>query len=405
MDSTPSRTLDFWFDYSCPYAYIASTQVESLARRMAATLTFQPMLLGGIFRATGTPQNLMNVLGPAKAKHNREDMFRWAALYGIDLSIPAEHPQRTVDALRATLAAKCDPKVIAGFYRAYWTEGRPVSDEGTMRAVLRAAGHDPDAVIAKANAQDTKDDLKRRTDEAIALGIFGAPTFIVDKKELFWGQDRMHFVSGERCEDSWPIAGASAGRRKLEVFWDFSSPFAYLGCTQAKAGAERAGAELSWKPMLLGGLFKSIGQVDVPMKSWSAAKQSYIAEDMHRWARYWGVPFRFPSRFPMSTVKALRAYLALPEERRDAFRERVFRAYWAEDQDIADDLVLGRLLGPDAAEILLRTQAPEIKQALIARTEEAKERGVFGAPTWIVNDTELFWGQDRLPLVARALTS
>jgi 2-hydroxychromene-2-carboxylate isomerase len=189
----------------------------------------------------------------------------------------------------------------------------------------------------------------------------------------------------------------------LEIYWDFSSPFAYLGSTQAEKLAERTGAKLVWRPMLLGGLFKSIGQADVPLFTWSDAKKKYYFEDMHRWAAYWDVPFKFPTRFPMASLKALRTYLALPEARRAAFREATFRAYWAEDRDIADDGVLRALVGAEADDVLARTQDPAVKKELVDATQAAVAAGVFGAPTWVVDGTELFWGQDRIPLVERAL--
>ena len=189
----------------------------------------------------------------------------------------------------------------------------------------------------------------------------------------------------------------------LEIYWDFSSPFAYLGSTQAEKLAARTGAKLEWRPMLLGGLFRSIGQVDVPLSTWSQAKQKYYFADMHRWAEYWGVPFKFPTRFPMLTLKAMRAYLALPEERRGAFREKTFRAYWAEDRDINDDAVLKELIGEGADAVMARTQDPAVKKELVDATQRAVDAGVFGAPTWVVDGKDLFWGQDRLPLVERAL--
>ena len=188
------RKLDFWFDYSCPYAYLGSTQVEALARRTGAALTFCPMLLGGVFKAVDAPQNMMEVLSPPKAQHNLNDMVRWAEVFGVPFSMPRGHPFRTVEALRATLVTRCDPAVMHGFYRAYWVDGQRPSEPSTLRAVLSAAGHDADAVMARIQDGDVKDDLRRRTDEAIALGIFGAPTFIVDKTDLYWGQDRIHFV-------------------------------------------------------------------------------------------------------------------------------------------------------------------------------------------------------------------
>jgi 2-hydroxychromene-2-carboxylate isomerase len=100
----------------------------------------------------------------------------------------------------------------------------------------------------------------------------------------------------------------------------------------------------------------------------------------------------------------LRAYLSLPATRRDAFREATFRAYWAEDRDISDDRVLVDLIGSDADEVLARCVSPEIKQDLFAATQRAVDAGVFGAPTWVVNGDQLFWGQDRISLVERALS-
>jgi len=149
------------------------------------------MLLGGVFKANDTPQKLFAPLSPQKAAHNAHDMMRWAALFGVELRMPSAHPFRTVDALRATLASGIDPKVIHGFYRAYWIENRPVSDESTMRDVLTRAGHDANALLSK--LAEYKEDLRIRTDQAISLGIFGAPSYVVGDR-MFWGQDRMEFV-------------------------------------------------------------------------------------------------------------------------------------------------------------------------------------------------------------------
>jgi 2-hydroxychromene-2-carboxylate isomerase len=124
---------------------------------------------------------------------------------------------------------------------------------------------------------------------------------------------------------------------------------------------------------------------------------------MRRSAHAAGAPFKFPSRFPMNTVKALRVYLALPEARRDAFARATFAAYWAEDRDIGDDAVLCEIVGDDGDAILARTQTHEIKKELIDATARAAAAGVFGAPTCIVDGTDLYWGQDRLVLVERAV--
>jgi 2-hydroxychromene-2-carboxylate isomerase len=397
--------LDFWFDYSCPFAYLGSTKVASLAGRMGATLTYKPMLLGGVFKAHGTPQRLFEAHVPPKALHNAHDMDRWAALYGVPLTMPAAHPLRTVEALRATLVVDCDPKVIDGFYRAYWVDGRGPSEPDTLRQVLTSAGHDAESVLVRIAEPSIKDELRARTDEAVRLGIFGAPSYIVDGGKLYWGQDRAHFVLGSRIEDMWPLPGPSGRPHTLEVYWDFSSPFAYLGMTQAESLVKRTGATLVERPMLLGGLFKQVGQPLVPMQTWSAARQAYLFEDLQRWAAYWGVPFKFPSNFPLNSLKAMRCYLALPEARRGAFRDKTFRAAWSLDRNIAEEGVLRELIGEGADEILARSQSPDVKQTLVASTERAAAAGVFGAPAWVVDGKDLYWGQDRTMLVERALLS
>lgn len=394
-----AAAIELWFDYTCPFAYLASTQARSVAARTGATLLWKPFLLGGVFRAQGTSQNLSETLGPAKGAHNLADMQRWAKRFGVPLVMPAGHPMRSVEALRATLACGIDPKVIDGFYRAYWVEGRPISDRAVIRDVVTAAGHDADRVLEAIDTAAIKDDLRARTDEAIAKGVFGAPAWFVDG-ELFWGQDRIPFVEAA-------VRKKQSPRRTLDVYWDFSSPFAYLGCSQIGALAARTGAEVRWHPVLLGGLFRAIGTPDVPLATFSEAKQRHVARDLERWAAWWNVPYRFPSRFPTRSLDALRVWFALPEDRRDAYRDAVFRAYWAEDQDIADPAVLASCIGDAAvaSAVLEEAKSDAVKAALRASTEAAVARGVFGVPTFVVDEKDLYWGQDRLTLVEEALTS
>lgn len=404
----PARSLELWFDYTCPYAYLASTQAEALAARMGVRLDWQPVLLGGIFKARSTPQKLFETLGPAKAAHNARDMDRWAKTLGHPLRMPATHPMRSVDALRVTLATDIDPKVIAGIYRAYWVDNADIADRGVLADVLRAAGHDPDAVLARAATEAVKDDLRARTDRAIAKGIFGVPTWIVDGEHLYWGQDRLAFVEGKKRASAAATSAPPRGRT-LEVFWDFSSPFAYLGVTQLDALVARTGARLVERPIVVGGLFKTIGMPIVPLATFSPEKQAHVAKDLARWAAYLGVPYRFPTKFPVSSIHALRLWLALPEVVRTPFRDATFRAYWAEDRDIGDQAVLSAILagcGLDEAAIrdaFARSAAEDVKAALRASTDDAAHRDVFGVPTFVVDGSAPIWGQDRLGFVAADL--
>ena len=401
----PARSLDFWFDYTCPFAYLGATQAKALADRMGLPLTYRPLLLGGVLKAVNSPQNLFATRGPARTAHEANDMARWAKRFGVELQMPAAHPMRSVEALRATLVTGIDPAVIAGFYRAYWVENRPISSPEVISEVVNRAGHDAAAVLANIESADVKADLRRRTDEGIALGIFGLPAWVVDGTHLYWGQDRIHFVEGRRRahDDRAPRSPA----RTLEVYWDFSSPFAYFGAAQVEALARRTGAKVVWRPILLGGLFRGIGTPDVPLATFSEAKQRYILKDLHRWSAYWKMPFRFPSRFPTNSLKALRLYLAIADENvRARYREATFRAYWADDRDITDDAVLAECIGDEALarEALARANSDEVKGALRSSTEQAAANGVFGVPTFVVGD-ELFWGQDRLDLVEDALVA
>jgi 2-hydroxychromene-2-carboxylate isomerase len=390
-----ARTIDLYFDYTCPFAYLASTQVSA----RGIPVTWKPILLGGVFKALGTAQELSETLGPAKGAHNLEDMQRWARKYGVTLRMPAGHPLRSVEALRATLATKIDPNVIHGFYRAYWVDGRAPSARETIGDVVTAAGHDAEAVFAAIETPEIKNDLRARTDEAIAKGVFGVPTWIVGD-ELIWGQDRIEFVEAAARD------GGKPGKT-LDIYFDFSSPFAYLGCSQVAAVAARTKARVTWHAIVLGGLFKSLGQADVPLFTFPEPKQRHVGRDLERWAARWGVPYKFPTRFPMRTIEALRVFLALPEDRRDAYRDAVFRAYWAEDRDIGNPDVLAGCVGDAevARAALEAAKSDAVKSALRAETETAAARGVFGAPTFVVEGRDLYWGQDRLGLVEEALAT
>lgn len=193
------------------------------------------------------------------------------------------------------------------------------------------------------------------------------------------------------------------GISEVEFFYDYSSPFAYLGSTQIERVARERGATVVFKPFLLGALFKTIGTPLVPLESFPEAKQRYQLLDMKRWAAHWDVPLLFPSEFPIHSVAALRVTLAAPSEARSRLTHRIMQLCWADDGVPDEDALRTCLadvdLDPDLFE---KTKDSEVKKLLFAATEEAVERGVCGAPTFIVGD-ELFWGQDRLHFVAEAL--
>ncbi len=402
------RTLEFWFDFSCPYAYVASTRIEALAGRVGAELRPRPMLLGGVFKARGVPQNLSATLIAPKARHNADDMRRQAQLAGVPLHMPPGHPLRTVEALRCLLAVGEPYMPLAHrFYRAYWVEGRDIGQGEVVDAILTEHGLDAAAVRARAGSDEIKAELRRNTDEAIERGVFGVPTCVVDG-ELYWGQDRLDMVEaalGGFPTSRRPARGAALA--PVDFYFDYASPFAYLAMTQAEAVF---GASANWRPILLGGLFRSVGTPDVPLFAASEAKRRFVMRDLQRQARAADVAFAWPTRFPINSVLPLRVTLhgrltGSLEGR--ALIVRIARALWAEDRDIADPAVLAGLcdeMGFSGEQLVASASAA--KMELFAANAAAESAGVFGAPTFVVHakDREplLYWGADRLDWAAAA---
>lgn len=180
--------IDLWFDYSCPYAYIASERIEVIVARHGETLRWRPMLLGAVLRARNGVPDLGPSLSPDKARYLLLDQRRVAAFHGVPFDPPSEHPRRTVLALRATLALGNDPALIHRFYRAYWVEHQAIEDPAVVAALV-AEVH-PGVVV---DLDAWREPLRAATDTALAEGVFGAPTVVVDG-ELHFGQDRLHFV-------------------------------------------------------------------------------------------------------------------------------------------------------------------------------------------------------------------
>lgn len=188
-----ARTLEFYFDYGSPYSYLADTQVEAIAKRAGAQLVRKPMLLGGVFKSTGnqSPAEL-----PAKSKWSAFDMPMWARYYGVPFNRNPHFPVNTLALMRGAAAAQIDgvfEKYHPAMFKAMWVDGRNLNDIKEVAAVLTAAGLDANKFGQRLQDQDVKDRLKSTTDDAVARGVFGAPTMFVDDK-MFFGNDRLPFV-------------------------------------------------------------------------------------------------------------------------------------------------------------------------------------------------------------------
>jgi len=191
--------------------------------------------------------------------------------------------------------------------------------------------------------------------------------------------------------------------KTLEFFFDYGSPTTYLAHVQLPGIAERTGAEIVRKPMLLGGAFKATGNqtpVSIP------AKGKYMLADMTRMAAHLGVPFQMNPFFIINTLPLMRgAVAAMADGKFEAYDEAMWQAMWVNGDNMGEVEVIGKVLasaGLDPAVFAERIQDPAVKKALIDNTDEAVARGAFGAPTVFVGE-EMFFGSDRLDYVERAL--
>ena len=195
--------------------------------------------------------------------------------------------------------------------------------------------------------------------------------------------------------------------RTLEVYFDYSSPFAYLGTTQVRRIARATGATLVYRPFLLGALFKEIGTPMVPVATFPEAKRKNVTTDLQRWAEWWRVPYRFNTHFPLRTVDPLRLTLLAPEEKVPDLVDALMAAYWAHNRPAGPEVLTEVAQRLDLDPTLLDAiQGPDARQRLRDATADAVARGVPGAPTFFltgVGDDAPFWGQDRLPMIERFL--
>jgi 2-hydroxychromene-2-carboxylate isomerase len=464
--------LIFNFDISCPFAYIASTRITALVTRTQCTISYRPVLLGAIYRATSAPQgaggSASDVFNAAKRKVTSASMARTLKRYKTPYEAPARHPMKSVNALRMLY---CVPDgnerrtLMEGLFRAYWVDGRDITDNQVLLDVARDYGITNLNMNCFADTQARKS-LEDETEKAIQRGAFGVPGFWLPEANggegrFFWGQDRMHFVEATLLalthgKKGWEevgdlqslmprciplqLASPLTTRTKLEYWFDFSSPWAFLGYTQLARLQRQFGPnlEIVLKPFLLGILFREIGAPNMPMLAYSEAKRNYSQADHRDWVNWWNavnvqegkkdkeIAFYWADVFPIRTPTVLRVGIVEPgavDVLCESSQLRVWygilicaldRACWENNQDVSDDGVLGGVLtkaGYNGKELVAKANAPEIKSKLRQLTAEAKELGICGVPTYRVlredrpgngnwkNVGGIVWGQDETNVV------
>ncbi len=198
-------------------------------------------------------------------------------------------------------------------------------------------------------------------------------------------------------------------QQPVEMFFDCSSPWTYLGFEALVAAAREDGFGVCFRPFLVGGVFNTVNPSVYEMRAKPVIpKARYFAKDMQDWISRSGLAIKWtPSIFPINSARAMRACLiAADASACEAFARRVFQLYWGEDRDITDPDVLAEACaaaGLDAANTLAAADAPEAKARLRANTDELIARGGFGTPTFFVRGDDMYFGQDRVVLVREAL--
>ncbi|HEV8376874.1 MAG TPA: 2-hydroxychromene-2-carboxylate isomerase [Candidatus Polarisedimenticolia bacterium] len=188
--SRPS--VQFWFELASTYTYVAAMRAEEEALQAGVALIWKPFLLGPLFQRQGWNDSPFN-LNPVRGRYMWRDVARLCDKHNLPFKRPSQFPRNSLLAARVACAAEgraCLPEFVRAIYRANFAEDRDISDERILGDVLRSMGEDAEAWLARARSPEIKDRLRKETDAAWELGIFGSPSFVAEG-EVFWGGDRM----------------------------------------------------------------------------------------------------------------------------------------------------------------------------------------------------------------------
>jgi 2-hydroxychromene-2-carboxylate isomerase len=199
-----AASIEFYFDFSSPYGYLAATRIDAIAARHGRGVNWHPILLGAVFKATGgVPLASIPLKGPYSAR----DMARTARLMGVAFKLPSKFPIPTQAAARLMLWVQgADPEaaksLAAALYRGYFVEDRDISDPGVCADIAAQCGYAREQARAGLDDPSVKDRLRAEVDAAMARGVFGSPFFLVDD-EPFWGADRLDQVERWLATGGW----------------------------------------------------------------------------------------------------------------------------------------------------------------------------------------------------------
>jgi 2-hydroxychromene-2-carboxylate isomerase len=194
--------VEFFYDYSSPWTYLAFTKIAGICQKYEASLEFRPILVGGIFNTVNPSVYEFRERGvPAKARYFAKDLQNWARFYGLTINSPTVFPVNSVKALRGALVALEQPGKFMPYshriFEAYWAEDQDISKDDVLRNLVAQVGLDAQEFWEKINRQEYKERLRINTDEVMARGGFGTPTMFVNSSSMFFGNDRLVLLEEE----------------------------------------------------------------------------------------------------------------------------------------------------------------------------------------------------------------
>ena len=191
-------TLEFFYDISSPWTYLAFSRMENLAKTHAVDIDWKPILVGGVFNEVNKDVYALRANPhPVKQRYYHKDLTDWARYCGVVIGNPPVFPVRSVEIMRTAIVALdagCLPAYSWAAFRAYWGELRDISSPEERAALCRAVGLDPEEVERKISQADVKDRLRQNTEDLIARGGFGSPTIFINQTSMFFGNDRLPLV-------------------------------------------------------------------------------------------------------------------------------------------------------------------------------------------------------------------
>ena len=188
-----SKVVEFYYDFGSPTCYLAFYKLRQLEEEGKLKIDYRPVLLGGIFKAVGNsaPANI-----PAKGKYMFEDIIRYAKRYRLDYDFNPHFPINTLNLMRGAVGMMGDKRFVDFndlLFRAFWRDKKNMGDPETVKEVIEKGGFNFNKIHALSSDQSVKDELKKRTGEAVEKGLFGAPTMFLGD-EMYWGQDRIFMI-------------------------------------------------------------------------------------------------------------------------------------------------------------------------------------------------------------------